>query len=157
MDATTMPSIHSLVNATTAAFPQFSFTQSDSFRWSPGEATIFYDPKAAHAAALLLHELSHGILKHASYSRDIILLQLERDAWEYARTTLSSQFSIPIDDDTIQSHLDTYRDWLHARSQCPSCSATGIQVKQRHYKCLACTHQWRVNEARICGLKRYHT
>jgi DnaJ-class molecular chaperone len=52
--------------------------------------------------------------------------------------------------------MNSYRDWLHARSTCPVCQATGMETKKSIYTCPACRHQWRVNEARICSLRRYH-
>ena len=60
-------------------------------------------------------------------------------------------------EDFIEEHLDTYRDWLHARSSCPDCTATGYQTDASTYACPACSHTWRVNEARICQLRRYST
>jgi hypothetical protein len=135
-------------------YSSFQFEASDEFRWSPEEATIYYDEQS-NDSATLLHELSHAILDHTSYLKDIGLLELERDAWEYARTTLAPTYSVDIKEDLIQDSLDTYRDWLHARSVCPTCTATGIQVKQRAYRCIACGTVWQVNDARFCALRRY--
>lgn len=94
-------------------------------------------------------------LGHQDYDKDIRLIQMERDAWAYATASLAARYNVDISDDTVQTALDTYRDWLHARSQCPSCQATGVQVKQHTYKCLACSRLWKVNEARLCALRRY--
>lgn len=80
---------------------------------------------------------------------------MERDAWQYAKDTLGQTYDQAILDDTVEDALDSYRDWLHARSTCPACQATGIQTKKEEYKCLACRTKWRVNEARICALRRY--
>ncbi|MCY1379960.1 hypothetical protein D9M68_895230 [compost metagenome] len=80
---------------------------------------------------------------------------MERDAWRYAKEKLGSNYKVTITDTVIQDSLDTYRDWLHARSTCPNCQATGMQNRKRHYRCIACQHVWRVNDARICGLRRY--
>jgi hypothetical protein len=149
-----MPSIASLINKATTDFPSLAFVADTEFRWSPDEHTVFYEANSEDAASFL-HELSHAILNHKEYTRDIALLELERAAWSYAQITLSEKYSVAIEPDYIEDSLDTYRDWLHARSTCPNCKATGLQVKKAEYKCLACRSKWRVNDARICALRRY--
>jgi hypothetical protein len=150
-----MPSISSLLKSLRQDYPELTFESADEFWWSGAKQTVFYDPKAADATAYSLHELSHALLRHEGYERDIELIKLERDAWAYAKNTLAPQYDIEIDDDLIQDNLDTYRTWLHARSMCPDCEATGLQMKHQQYRCLACGHTWRVNEARLCALRRY--
>jgi hypothetical protein len=154
MDAITMPSTTSLATSLQKDFPAFSFTASDKFRWSPQEKRIFYDASSDDTAALL-HELAHALLMHVDYLKDIELIEMERDAWEYAATTLASKYETTISDTIVQDALDTYRDWLHARSTCPNCRATGVQTKKNQYKCVVCETHWRVNDARICALRRY--
>lgn len=149
-----MPSITSLVTRLQHDFPDFTFEMSDNFRWSPQEHVIFYDQKSDDYASLL-HELAHAVLQHQSYDKDITLIEMERDAWQYATDTLAPQYEVAISDTTVQASLDTYRDWLHARSTCPQCKATGVQTKKSHYKCVLCATVWRVNDARICALRRY--
>lgn len=156
MDATTMRSMSSLIHKLKTDFPTLTFFESDQFAWLPATQTVSYNPELPHAAALLLHELSHGLLDHQEYTRDIELLAMEAAAWEKA-AQLAEQYSVRISEEVIQSHLDTYREWMHARSTCPECTATGYQTSPSHYACPACTHEWRVNEARLCGLKRYKT
>lgn len=150
-----MQSTRSLIKRLREDFPGFTFESSDSFWWSASRQTIHFDPTAEHSTAYSLHELSHAILDHHGYEYDIDLVKLERDAWDYAKRILATEYNTTISTSIIQNNLDTYRDWLHARSECPSCEATGLQTKQRLYRCLACGHQWRVNEARICALRRY--
>jgi hypothetical protein len=149
-----MPSINSLISKLQHDHPEFQFQAGDLFQWSPTESSISYDPTSNDPASLL-HELAHGILGHANYTKDIELIDMERAAWEYTKQTLGPTYGITIMDDVIQGSLDTYRDWLHARSTCPHCQATGIQSKKYEYKCLVCSTQWRVNDARICALRRY--
>jgi len=150
-----MPSTLSIVKQLQADFPQFYFQPAEEFLWSATTNTIHIDPKAKLGHAFTLHELSHALLGHKGYERDIELLKLERDAWEYAKTILAPRYTTPIADMIIQDNLDTYRRWLHARSTCPECEAIGIQTKDQLYRCVACDHTWRVNEARICALRRY--
>ena len=149
-----MPSIASLISRLKADFPNLQFEEADEFRWSPPERTVYFDPRANDSASLL-HELSHAILEHMAYTRDVQLIEMERDAWQFAKGHLSPAYAVVISEDAVENALDTYRDWLHARSTCPNCSATGIQSKKFLYKCLACHARWKVNDARFCALRRY--
>lgn len=150
-----MRSIHSLAKQLQNDFPQFQFDQSETFAWSPSTATIHWQSNEADSAAFLLHEVSHALLGHAEYRRDIELIKHERDAWSYAIDQLASRYNTVITDELVQSTLDTYRDWLHSRSTCPHCETTGLQIKKHLYQCLACSQEWKVNEARLCALRRY--
>lgn len=149
-----MPSITSLAAKLSIDFPNYQFIPSSEFHWSPLEKTIFYNQGSKDSASLL-HELSHALLGHEDYIKDIGLIEIERDAWQYASNTLAALYDTPISDEIVQDALDTYRDWLHARSTCPECTATGIQTKKSIYKCLACSSRWHVNDARICALRRH--
>lgn len=155
MDVTTMQSINWLLDHLKKDYPQFSFVSADEFWWSSTKQTIYFDPNVDHCQAFTLHELSHAILGHEGYQYDIDLIKLERDAWHYAKDTLTPLYDIGVDENVIQDNLDSYRTWLHARSTCPECQATGLQTKSQYYRCLACSSTWRVNEARLCALRRY--
>lgn len=161
MDATTTHSMSLLIQKLKAAHPTLSFEEAEHFAWSPSKQTIFYTPALPNAPGLLLHELSHALLGHEKYRRDVELIAMETAAWEKAKDyTLTTPDLLPnvsaeLNDDIIQDHLDTYRDWLHARSTCPNCSATGYQSDTNTYTCPACSQTWRVNEARLCALRRY--
>ena len=154
MDVIIMPSITSLINSLSGDFPHLVFTPANEFRWLPSAATIYYDTDSNDLASLL-HEVAHGALGHTDYLRDVELIQLERDAWEHAKTKLAPRYSLTISNDAIEDALDTYRDWLHARSLCPVCSATGVQHRKNEYRCIACSTRWHVNDARTCMLRRY--
>lgn len=149
-----MRSMSSLIHKLKSDYPAMTFFKSDDFAWSPSIRTVSYNPELPHAAALTLHELSHGLLDHTEYKRDIELIAFEVAAWEKARE-LAAKYHIDIPENVIEDSLDTYRDWMHARSTCPACSATGYQITRDSYACPACTHEWRVNEARLCALRRY--
>jgi hypothetical protein len=81
---------------------------------------------------------------------------MESDAWQKAEQ-VGRQYDYEISPIAIEDALDTYRDWLHSRSVCPLCTATGLQIRRSRYQCLACTTIWRVNDARTCSLRRYPT
>jgi len=149
-----MPSTLSLLPKLKKAYPHILFIAGDRFAWSPHERTVFYDTTDLDNTGLLLHELAHGLLGHHDYSKDIELVAMESQAWDKA-LELAPLYDVTITDDTIQDNLDTYREWLHARSACPVCEATGYQSGKSTYSCVACSHVWRVNEARICALRRY--
>lgn len=149
-----MRSMSSLIHKLKTLHPDISFVRGDSFFWAPESRTITYAPDEAHASQLTLHELSHALLGHTIYKRDVELLAMETAAWERAKA-LADIHSVRYSEDVTQDHLDTYRDWLHARSTCPHCTANGYQTATSHYECPACTHTWRVNEARLCALRRY--
>lgn len=152
MDATTTPST-TLLQALKKDFPDISFVKSDLFHWSPEKKTVYY--RNTSDSASLMHEIAHASLGHAEYGYDIELLKMERDAWEYARSVLAKKYQVKISADQADMMLDTYRDWMHSRSLCPNCQATGIQSDKNRYTCLACTNSWKVNEARSCALRRY--
>lgn len=149
-----MRSTSSLLNKLKVDYPDISFKPGDTFLWSPETKTVYYVHDKPDSKALLLHEVSHGLLEHREYTRDIELLAMEAAAWEKANE-LAKTYHFPISDTVAEEHLDTYRDWLHARSTCPECTATGYQTGRDTYSCPACNTDWRVNEARICELRRY--
>lgn len=149
-----MPSTNLLLPKLEKAYPQLLFTAGERFAWSPDARTVFYDPSDLGNTSLLLHELSHGLLGHHDYSKDVELVAMETDAWDKA-LELAPSYGVEIPDEIVQDTLDTYREWLHARSTCPHCEATGYQSGKSEYTCVACAHVWRVNEARLCALRRY--
>lgn len=153
MDVIIMPSTISLIKRLKTDYPQFIFKKASSFLWSHNEHTIYYTCEDDDCS-FLFHEVSHALLDHTDYRRDIELIAIEREAWDKAKE-IATNYDVIVSDDFIQSNLDTYRDWLHTRSTCPICKATGLQTKKYAYKCLVCGHEWRVNEAKTCALRRY--
>jgi len=154
MGAIIMQSTASAILKIINNYPQFIFKKSDDFLWSSSDNTIFYNPKDVHALALLLHELAHALLGHKLYLSDVQLISIESQTWDYA-VNLAESYNIVIPEEIVQSNLDTYRDWQHERSTCPKCTATGMQIKNNIYSCLACSNQWKVNQARDCRLQRH--
>lgn len=156
MAATTTPSISWLLSQLEQHLPGVTLVKGQDFAWAPTTRTITYSPAADNAAWQLLHEAGHAIYQHSKYRRDIELLGYEVEAWA-AAAQLSDKLGIEIPEDIIDEHIDTYRDWLHSRSQCPACAQTGIQTSSDGYRCLHCPAKWRVNDSRQCGLRRYQT
>jgi len=140
-----------LLESLTARYPMLRFTAGDTFYWSPETQEVFYKTgvNGKKAAWSLLHETGHALLGHTSYTRDIELLQLEMAAWDKARE-LAAPLGIAIDEEHIQDCLDTYRDWLHARSVCPSCTTKCLQQSDpKQYRCHNCHTSWQVTPARF--------
>ena len=152
MDATNMQ-FSSLLAQITKDFPQYHLNNGKLYHWSPTTQSITYDPTQPNCAQLL-HELAHAELAHITYSLDIDLVRLESQAWHYAQNQLSPHYLVPISDELIQDHLDSYRNWLHQRSQCPHCKHTGLQTQKNTYSCLNCRYSWGVNNAKQCRLQR---
>lgn len=152
-----MPSTTSLLKKLKTTYPQFTFQIGEQFQWDATARAITYPETIEDSGweAQILHEVAHALLNHHRYNRDIELIAIERDAWRYARSHLADVFEVTIDTPTVETALDSYRDWLHERSLCPQCTASGIETAKHTYTCVACRHQWRVNEARLCGLKRF--
>lgn len=143
---------NNLLQKLRSEYPGITFEAGDNFRWSPSQSTVYYQP--GKDTVTLLHETAHASLKHTGYDHDIDLIHLEREAWN--RTLeLGKKYSVTIDSEAVEDALDTYRDWLHARSLCPSCKQNGVQTAENTYTCVICGQKWTVNDARSCGLKRH--
>lgn len=133
-----------------------SVAAASEFYWSPRNKTLHYvadrlDDTAGRAA--LVHEACHAILGHTKYSTDAELLMLEVDAWGKAKE-LSSDLGLDIDPDHVEDSLDTYREWLYARSTCPHCRSTGLQTDKHTYRCISCKSDWHVSPSRFCRVYR---
>lgn len=141
-----------LVRRLRLRFPDLVFRAGKTFSWSPSSSEISYkiDTQDKSCSWSLLHETSHALLGHKSYSTDIELLRHEMYAWERARTLSQEMGIICIPEDYIQDCLDTYRDWLYARSICPACTAKALQISTRLYRCLNCHCAWNVTQSRFC-------
>lgn len=150
-----MPAISSLVKTLKANHPELTFRTGEFAHWSTSTQTVFYNTSEPHADWILLHETSHALLRHTEYVRDIDLLKIERQAWNYAIRTLAPRYNITIEPSFIESQLDTYRDWLHAKSTCPSCQSNGIETRKHTYSCLHCGSIWRTNAGVEVGVRRY--
>jgi hypothetical protein len=135
-----------LVETLKQDYPKFAFNIGKQEQWSPKKNTIFYNPNKSCFG--LLHELAHALLDHSNYQNDFELIKLESDAWEMA-AKIGQKYGIKIDDDYIQNCLDTYRDWLHRRSACPSCGTHVLQSNSNNYHCFNCDTSWRVSSGKF--------
>lgn len=132
-------------------FGRISISPGASFCWAPGTKEVIYNAAntEAQAAWSLLHEFGHALLNHTHYHSDFELVRLEVAAWQQARQ-LAARYGISIDEDHIQDCLDTYRDWLHRRSVCPTCGCQSLQRDgQAEYECFNCHTSWRVSSNRF--------
>lgn len=131
--------------------PEIIFTAGKSFRWSPHDNQVTYNPSTEeqNGSWALLHEVGHALLHHSEYNSDFELLKLEVAAWEKAEQ-IQSKYSVKVDPEHIQSCLDTYREWLYQRSSCPTCNNTCLQTSLSEYRCFNCHSVWNVTVARFC-------
>jgi hypothetical protein len=136
-------------------FPHYTFVPHDSCMWRQKDAAIYYAP-LNHQSDLwdLLHEIGHAELAHHSYNFDVELVRLEAEAWQKAQE-LSSRYNQCIPEDHAQGAIDTYRQWLEERSNCPRCHSNGLQHQKNTYSCINCRCSWRVPLSRMCITRRY--
>ncbi len=157
MDAMTTPDNNtlepeSLLERLRADYPDFVFIESNRFAWHSGKRQVSY-PKGPllddQGTWAILHELGHALLDHADYDSDVELLLIEVSAWEKARE-LAGLYQITIEEPYIETCLDSYRDWLHVRSTCPTCYVRSLQFDRHTYRCSNCGTDWRVTRSRLC-------
>ena len=117
-------------------FPNLRFINGAKFAFRPPR-TIVLGPPEPFSELLALHEVSHAVLEHKTFKMDVERLKMESIAWEKA-CELASRYGIEINEDLIQNELDTYRDWLHAKSRCKKCGLTRYQTTDGTYHCPRC-------------------
>jgi hypothetical protein len=127
-------------------YPSFHFRAGKQERWSPKTNTIIFNPD--NPSYGVLHELAHAVLQHSNYHTDFELLKMETEAWELA-IKLGKTYGIEINDEHVQNCLDTYRDWLHKRSSCPTCGTHVLQSDVTNYYCFNCQATWSVSSERF--------
>jgi len=151
MGATIWPraSMDELVSRLQQDYPELSFIAGDAACWSPRDSHVYYILDDHAGVAGLLHELAHALLGHTAYASDLDLLKKEVAAWEKA-ISLAELYGLQLDGNHIQDCLDSYRDWVHRRSKCPTCRVNGLQTTIERYSCLNCGHHWRVSTSRLC-------
>lgn len=120
-------------------FPEFHFKTGKKFTFRPPK-TIILGPPQPNFALLSLHELGHALCKHKDYKTHIERLKIESEAWQMAKTVCTNhpELNVTYDEDFAQSALDTYRDWLHQKSECKTCHLTRFQTPDGQYHCPKC-------------------
>lgn len=143
---------NSLLNSLKLQLPTITFMEDAKFYWSPATKTIYMNStklEEKEGQWALLHEAAHATLDHQVYNTDAELLRLEVEAWQEAQK-MSRKMNQVIDEDHIQDCLDTYRNWLYARSSCPTCALNSLQIDETTYLCLNCSTRWIVSQSRFC-------
>ena len=125
-----------LLSRLKADYPNLRFIDGKKFAFRPPK-TIVIGPAEPFAELLLLHEVSHAILKHKTFRIDLERLKMEVAAWDRAKE-LANIYHININEEMIQNELDTYREWLHKKSRCPRCGLTRYQTPDAKYHCPRC-------------------
>lgn len=121
-----------------------------SFRLKNGVPTVFLGEPQSNFGLLALHELGHALSGHKDYTVDVERIRIESEAWERAKTVYQNykkqakkdlelaEILPEWDEDFVQDKLDTYRDWLHAKSRCKKCGLTCYQAEDGEYHCPRC-------------------
>lgn len=120
-------------------FPTFNFKPGSKFAFRPPK-TIILGPPQDNFGLLSLHELGHALCKHKNYHTHIERLKIESEAWQMAKILCQNHPDLGIiyDEDFAEMQLDTYRDWLHQKSQCKKCRLTRFQTPDGIYHCPQC-------------------
>ena len=128
---------NSLLKTLENDYPELKFRPGGKkFLFRPPK-TIVLGPDEPMADLLLLHELSHALLGHFSFTTDIARVKMESDAWAKTKE-LAAKYSVPVDDNFIETELDTYRDWLHTKSKCKKCGLTRFETPDGKWHCPFC-------------------
>lgn len=143
--------LESLLSCLQRDYPSLSFQPGKESLWSAKNNVVYYTTDVEpNSCSLLLHEVGHAKLNHSRFSNDFGLLKQEVEAWSTARD-LAKHYSLTIDEDFIETCLDSYRDWLYSRSTCPRCLVACLQIDgKRTYLCHNCNFSWSVSRERFC-------
>ncbi|MBR3177355.1 hypothetical protein IKF27_00930 [Candidatus Saccharibacteria bacterium] len=147
-------------------YPDFHFVYGKRFSFRPPKTIVIGPDEGVNTPLLALHELGHALSKKYQYSLSVERLQIERMAWDIAKKVLEdykklqsgdlkklspfaprgpllSDLELPLwDEDFVEDNLDSYRDWLHHKSKCPTCGLTMYQDADQKWCCPYC-HQFK--------------
>ena len=115
-------------------YPEIRIIRGKRFAFRPPK-TVVYEENGS--SLLLLHELGHALSKRFTFNTEIERLKIEVLAWKKARE-LCVLYGVDIDEELIESELNTYRDFLHQKSRCPSCGLTRFQTPDGVFHCPRC-------------------
>ena len=142
MPKTNLPSITVVIRD----FPQLTLRESEDFYYSSRDKCVYYNKAHTQTEAglfQLFHEIGHALSSHHHYDSGIQLLKMEAEAWKEAKA-IAQTYKLTIPDDLIEHCLNSYRDWLHLRSTCPTCKNIAIEEKLNCYHCFNCYQKWSV-------------
>lgn len=131
-----------------ASEPDLLFVPNGYFAYDAALELINYDPSALNTnegKLSLVHEIAHARLGHFHYGSDFELLLMEIDAWCLTRK-LAKQYKLTLDKHFIDHCIETYDNWLSARSTCPSCQTFCLEDSPHQFHCFSCGTDWRVNQ-----------
>ncbi len=111
-------------------FPSLNFVSGARFSFRPPKTIVYNDGEPL----LFLHEIGHALIGLYDFNTEVERLKIEVLAWEKARE-LAPVYGVKIDEELIQRELDTYREWLHQKSRCPSCGLTRFQTPDGIWHC----------------------
>ena len=117
-------------------YPKLGIRIGRKFAFRPPRM-VMVGPYEPSFQLLFLHEVGHAISGHQNFKTDIERLKIEVEAWSEARK-LANLYGVEMDEELVQSELDTYRDWLHQKSRCPKCGLTRFQTPDSIYHCPLC-------------------
>lgn len=143
MQQIALPSIESVRED----FGQITFQPSQDFYYSAHDKCIYFVPAYLSSEAgifQLFHEMGHALEGHHHFESGIELLKMEAEAWRRAKH-IANQYGLEIPADLIEHCLDTYRDWLHLRSTCPTCKNVAVEIDANEYHCFNCRQKWSVS------------
>lgn len=126
-----------LVERVQRDYPQLRFKAGKKFTFRPPRTIIFVRTEQIGGQLQLMHELGHVRLEHRFFRTDVERLKMERAAWEEAHK-ICEQYGVAYDEEFVEQQLDSYREWLHRRSQCPVCGLTRYQSGSGEYHCPGC-------------------
>ena len=118
-------------------YSEVRFVPGSRFSFRPPKTVVFRDNSDSAAPLLLLHELGHFLTGRFDFKTEIERLKIEVMAWEKAKE-LAPLYGVFIDEDLIESELDSYRDFLHQKSRCPECGLTRFQTPDKAWHCPKC-------------------
>jgi hypothetical protein len=141
--------MNQLINTLRSQYPNVQFVVGDVTKWCPADKIVTYKSQATEKDSWsILHELGHALLGHQSFESDLDLLGKEIAAWDKA-DEIAASLKLHINSTHRENCLDTYRDWLHQRSACPTCANQGLQTNFNTYTCLNCSGAWSVTDSRL--------
>ena len=110
------------------------------------QSALLDDTPFSDFALQTLHELGHALNEHQNYATSVDRLKLESEAWQTAKALIEKHQHfenieyLNYNPEYAETHLDTYRDWLHAQSLCKKCTLTRFQDDHGRWHCPHCDH-----------------